>query len=173
MKNCKHCKHWDEDLWRSNGLKNEEVRRCNKIGMYWDQTEWESYDDQIEDVGRVLKPEYKDNKAWAQDGSDYSAYLITQSNFSCNMFETKVVDKKLLVAKIIHDSLMKYNCEETVLIGEKMIMFLESNDFKYVDFYQHVSNNEEYREKKMVRSYKHSFVERIKGELRRYKNQLR
>ena len=55
---------------------------CDKVGMFWEATEWVDYK-------RRVKPERANDLAFAQDGSDYSACLITRPQFYCNQFEVK------------------------------------------------------------------------------------
>lgn len=52
--------------------------------MFWDSTEW--VDSDKIDPERDLKPEFKDNKAFVQDGSDYIAHFLTKADFGCNQF---------------------------------------------------------------------------------------
>lgn len=61
--------------------------KCQKIVMFWDATEWSEDDD---DDGRRLKKGFEDAKAFAQDGSDYIAYLKTTADFGCVMFKGKL-----------------------------------------------------------------------------------
>jgi len=77
MKTCETCKHWKQpEEWTTGyGLG---VGRCMNIPMFWDATEWDEEGD-----GRKFIYQYKDNKAFAQDGSDYSAYLLTKPDFGC------------------------------------------------------------------------------------------
>jgi hypothetical protein len=49
--------------------------------MYWDSTDWDK-----EGKKRIF---ISDSKAFAQDGSDYSACLLTKPDFYCNMWEEK------------------------------------------------------------------------------------
>ena len=79
-KNCSNCKYWDEG--KTFGVDDELcVSRCNRIPMFWDSTAWA-------DDGQSRKF-INDSKAFAQDGSDYNAYLLTKPDFYCNMWEGK------------------------------------------------------------------------------------
>ena len=78
---CKNCKFWD--VYKYNKLDDEDLGECSIVGMFWEQTEWNG------EFKRVLLDKYKDRKAFAQDGSDYSASLITRSRFYCNQYEKK------------------------------------------------------------------------------------
>lgn len=74
-KTCSTCVHWrrsDYDSWL------EDIRACGNIPMFWDATEWMK-----NGHGRQLKSEYKNVKAFVQDGSDYHAILLTQPDFCC------------------------------------------------------------------------------------------
>lgn len=83
MNTCKTCKHWKKaGPWETGyGLG---LGTCGKFPMYWDATEW-SEEDEEGGVGitRKLNDKYKDNKAFLQDGSDYSADLLTKESFGC------------------------------------------------------------------------------------------
>lgn len=74
---CESCKHWDraDEYETGHGLG---FGRCKNVPMFWDATEWDDTRD-----GRRLKAEFKDVKAFAQDGSDYAAELITAPGFGC------------------------------------------------------------------------------------------
>lgn len=76
---CKNCKHWEESKFYN--LKGIIFGDCNKVEMFWGCTKWDN------EGGRILKEEYKDDKAFVQDGSDYTAVLITKEDFGCNQFE--------------------------------------------------------------------------------------
>ena len=80
MNNCKNCKHWafDED---SGYQKPEEIKKCKRIKMFWDSTDWDEKRD-----SRIF---LDDSKAFVQDASDYYAELLTKSEFYCNMWESK------------------------------------------------------------------------------------
>ena len=83
--NCKNCKQWE--------LKKDNLNMgyCHKVKMFWDATEWnlEEEDELGELIKRDLKSEFKNEKAFVQDGSDYKAYLITTHDFGCVQFENK------------------------------------------------------------------------------------
>lgn len=76
--NCENCTHWQQDE-RKTQEKTVHVGKCNKIPMFWDATDWDR------DSGKLIFT--SDSLAFAQDGSDYSAYLLTKPNFYCNMWE--------------------------------------------------------------------------------------
>jgi uncharacterized protein YbaR (Trm112 family) len=76
--NCAQCKHWGE---YDDAPTNIEIGRCNRTKLFWDETEWNSMGQ------RVLINDQ--DKAFTQDGSDYSAYLLTRACFSCVQFERK------------------------------------------------------------------------------------
>ena len=77
MENCGTCKHWEvaDKHETGHGLG---LGRCNNIPMFWDATEWDE-----DGEGRKFLDQYKNTKAFAQDGSDYSAYLLTLPEFGC------------------------------------------------------------------------------------------
>lgn len=80
-KTCEICKHWDEKVYNPNSKTH--VRFCNKIKLYYDCFNWNK-------DGALEKREgLEDVKAFAQDGSDYWAGLLTCSDFGCNMWEQK------------------------------------------------------------------------------------
>lgn len=74
MKTCKTCQHWGEY--------SKALGRCKKIPLHYDAFEWRADSDNL-----VVKEKYKDVKAFAQDGSDYIAFLLTQEDFMCVMHE--------------------------------------------------------------------------------------
>lgn len=79
---CVNCKYWERtDEYPVKGLK---LGTCKMVKMFWDCTEWGEAKD---DYARRLRDEFKDQKAFAQDGSDYIAYLITREEFGCNQFQ--------------------------------------------------------------------------------------
>lgn len=78
---CNTCQHWEHDPDEGAMRPNEDVRRCMKIPMYWDSTQWDT-----EGEHRIL---VSDSLAFAQDGSDYSAILLTLPNFGCVMHQNK------------------------------------------------------------------------------------
>jgi len=93
--NCKDCKHWENQKDDFNGAfaLGRNFGKCKKVKMLWSSTEWQEtkeLDEYGQEVDRlVLLDEYKNCKAFAQDASDYHAYLITTSDFGCVQFERK------------------------------------------------------------------------------------
>lgn len=77
---CADCKHWCQDVFRRVG-EEPEVRKCEKIKMFWDSTDWDSTGD-----NRVF---IDDSLAFVQDGSDYYAELLTKPDFCCIMWEAQ------------------------------------------------------------------------------------
>lgn len=82
---CKNCKFWN---------KNEHERtldlgKCKRAKLLWDVTEWSEDLDENSggEYSRVLKQEFKDEKHFVNDGSDYHAILLTKEDFGCNQFE--------------------------------------------------------------------------------------
>lgn len=82
MRRCDECKHWDTapDAYMSEIIP---VRKCRKAPQFWDCTEWGG-EDQME---RVPTAAARDIKMFVQDGSDYSARLMTRADFFCAHFE--------------------------------------------------------------------------------------
>ena len=86
-KTCKTCKHWGhedaDDYHGFGGI--ADVRVCSAVPMFWDSTEW--------DVGKRREGRcFSDDvtaTAFAQDGSDYKAYLYTLADHGCTMHVQK------------------------------------------------------------------------------------
>lgn len=79
---CETCKHWIENTTEAYPFR---IGVCAAVKMFWDCTEWNDIDDR-----RHFKPEYANNLAFAQDGSDYIARLLTRPKFHCNQFAERV-----------------------------------------------------------------------------------
>ncbi len=77
MGNCKGCAYWDN----SDGYLDTRLRTCKKVVMLWNATEFDYKTDTLK-----LLPKYQDCLAFAQDGSDYRAYLLTFAEFGCVQF---------------------------------------------------------------------------------------
>lgn len=82
MKRCDECKHWDRS-----GL-DEETNKfsagvCSRLKPLWDRSFWN------EEGDRELLPEAANDLAWAQDGSDYHAIVLTRPEFYCAHYEKK------------------------------------------------------------------------------------
>lgn len=76
--NCGNCKHWcKEPHWNF-----ADLHDCQRIHHLQDCQMW---DENATGDGpdNILKPEYKDDKAFAQDASGYSAKLVTHATFGC------------------------------------------------------------------------------------------
>ncbi len=83
LNSCSNCKHWERD-----GEPYDEVidaKRCR----YAVHTEDAEYSNKDTDWEKVLKPEYKDTKAFVMDGSGYMAYFYTKEDFGCNQHEER------------------------------------------------------------------------------------
>lgn len=76
---CATCRYWEADEDR---LVPVELRRCRKVKMFWDATQWSEDFDR-----REFTPECATDLAFAQDGSDYRAELITRAEFGCVQWE--------------------------------------------------------------------------------------
>jgi len=81
---CKHCKYWEVREGRGEE-KNLGIKRCTRVKMFWDCTEW---GDESNNYERIFTKEASSNKAFLQDGSDYKAHLLTLGDFGCNQFES-------------------------------------------------------------------------------------
>jgi hypothetical protein len=82
---CKNCKYW-MDRKHLDGDNKIDVRKCLRVKMLWDCTEW---GDESNDYERRFTKAAENNKAFMQDGSDYIAHLLTLGDFGCNQFEVK------------------------------------------------------------------------------------
>ena len=73
---CKDCKHWEREYLRDKWADNptHEVKKCNKVKMFWDSTDWDREGDR-----RIF---LNDDLAFVQDGSDYHAELLTKADFA-------------------------------------------------------------------------------------------
>ena len=80
--NCKDCKHWKKETGYPQSFN---LGTCNKVVMFWDSTEWG--EDSSGETVLNLTDEAKGNLAFVQDGSDYSADLLTLAQFGCVQFE--------------------------------------------------------------------------------------
>lgn len=78
---CQTCKFWNQNTDNKTMF---EFGYCKKVVMFWDGTDWEEKNG---DYSRNrTNPE---QKFFVQDGSDYSATLITTPDFGCNQAEQK------------------------------------------------------------------------------------
>lgn len=82
---CKDCAHWDTEI-RNNFPDGINLGKCSRVKMFWDCTEWD-YDNEL--APRKLTKEARGNLAFVQDGSDYTASLITLDRFGCVQFKEK------------------------------------------------------------------------------------
>lgn len=64
---CEDCKFWRKDKENS---PMGTIGTCSAVKMYWDSIRWDEEGDKV-----VVKEEYKNNKFFVQDGSDYRAWL--------------------------------------------------------------------------------------------------
>ena len=81
---CETCKYWGSTYERNNGeikLSDTRVKPCARVKMFWNETEWRK--DGVDGLS------FKDpsDLAFAQDGSDYRAELLTRPEFGCVMHE--------------------------------------------------------------------------------------
>lgn len=77
--NCATCKHWELREEYEHGH-SQGLGECRAVPMLWDMTEWRDDADE-----RVFKAEAAQFTAFAQDGSDYKAYLLTKPEHGCTM----------------------------------------------------------------------------------------
>lgn len=75
MRTCSTCAWWSRE--KENPPLN--LRKCNYMEMYSDASYWEKETD----IRVSLRPEYKDKKAFVEDGSSYYAELMTMPDFGC------------------------------------------------------------------------------------------
>ncbi len=80
---CDKCKHWVKD--KRNLPSNFNLGDCGYVMMFWDATEWGGQ----EGLEVVLNTDARDQKSFVQDGSDYTASLLTLGDFGCVKFEGK------------------------------------------------------------------------------------
>jgi hypothetical protein len=82
--NCATCDHWEprNEYEAGHGMG---LGQCTNVPMFFDATEWNE-----DGEGRAFKPEYANCKAFAQDASDYRAYLLTKPDFGCVAHSTVV-----------------------------------------------------------------------------------
>ena len=77
MERCETCQHWQRNEHETGSEFG--LGRCKAAPMFWDATDWD------EECNRVLIQKYAGTKAFVQDGSDYSAKLLTKPDFGCVM----------------------------------------------------------------------------------------
>lgn len=80
---CETCKYWEKSLKYETGH-SLGLGMCKNIPMFWDATEWSKDGD-----SRSFRDKYKDVKAFARDGSDYKAFVLTKPNFGCVSHESR------------------------------------------------------------------------------------
>lgn len=91
---CDQCKHW-EPCGGNHGNEPIGVGECLKPKPLWDCSMWSDENgDEVphqlpRGIHRVMKPEYADAKMFVQDGSDYTAHLLTRPDFYCAEFAKK------------------------------------------------------------------------------------
>lgn len=78
---CETCQWWEFDDDEYSNYASTGAGRCLKIPMFWNSTEWSKDGER-----RELK---SDSLAFAQDGSDYYAFLLTLPIFGCIMHTPK------------------------------------------------------------------------------------
>jgi hypothetical protein len=80
---CETCKYWNESE-EYDDYKN--IRLCNKAVQFFNAQEWVKIDGETKNV---LKPEYKDQMMFTEDGSSYYSAFITRNDFFCAHWEKK------------------------------------------------------------------------------------
>lgn len=85
MKNCETCAYWDRSDVGEDGY-SLGLGVCNKIGMYWDSTEWSMHGHK-----RQFIEEVQNEKAFLNDSNDYrtKAVLTCKSDFGCVQHKDK------------------------------------------------------------------------------------
>ena len=81
MERCKTCKHWSTGEKYGTGA-SLGLGLCEAVPMFWESTKWKD-----DGEGRCWTSEAENKTAFAQDGSDYSASLLTMSEHGCTMHE--------------------------------------------------------------------------------------
>lgn len=74
---CGTCAHWEQRGEYETGH-HMGLGCCKAIPMLWHATQWKG-----DGAGREFKDEFKNTKAFAQDGSDYMADVLTLPDFGC------------------------------------------------------------------------------------------
>lgn len=85
---CGECKFWKSGNNKENY--NRGVRglgRCSRMPDLWDCTEWKEDPDDKGGWSIQFNEKGENQKAFVQDGSDYSADLYTLTDFGCVLFE--------------------------------------------------------------------------------------
>ena len=77
MERCETCQHWQRSE-RETGSEFG-LGLCEAAPMFWDAIDWD------DECNRVLIKKYAGTKAFVQDGSGYSARLLTKPDFGCVM----------------------------------------------------------------------------------------
>ena len=88
MERCKTCKHWVLETHDGWGVALEEAGECTKARQIWDVTEVKEPENGAD--YRVLLPEHAAILAVVEDGSGYSARLVTMPDFGCVQHEPKL-----------------------------------------------------------------------------------
>lgn len=97
MNHCKNCKHWEEGGDPREGITRQSrligAGVCLRIKPLFESEEWaeiesdEVIDDWMEVTHKFRESSKSGDMAWAQDGEEYMAGLITAPEFGCVMFE--------------------------------------------------------------------------------------
>lgn len=83
---CATCRHWGSD-YSQDDIYLLDVRECTRVVQFWDATEWG--EDEGGDWVRRPTAQYHDRLAFAKDGSDFRACLLTKAEFGCVQWEAK------------------------------------------------------------------------------------
>lgn len=86
---CETCKYWGRfnREWKVDEQEIFGTKSCGKAMQLWDAGEWKYNDD--DNCEFILKPEFKEQKMFVKDGSDYMADLYTTADFFCAHHEAK------------------------------------------------------------------------------------
>ena len=83
MTTCATCKHWKPQGIFETGHALE-LGSCQATPMFWESTQWSK-----DGTRREFTAEHQQTTAFAQDGSDYSASLLTKPAHGCTMHAGK------------------------------------------------------------------------------------
>ena len=77
MSNCETCVYWRKptqgETWGKYGL-----GQCSAVPLLYAATDWTD-----DSIGRVILDDYKNTKAFVQDGENYCGFFLTRPDFGC------------------------------------------------------------------------------------------
>jgi hypothetical protein len=86
---CADCVFWERT---DHPCDRTDLGECSKAAVLWNATDWQENEDG--ETVRVILPQFESQMLFAQDGSDYSASVITRHDFFCAHFEAVSVARK-------------------------------------------------------------------------------